>query len=152
MNTELVSRTGMVPEQSTPHSPTPHGPIPQGSVSHSPAPPSPVLQSPAPQSTAPESAAHSAGPADVLEAAVERVLVAVRPSNLADPLSGARHAEESLRAVLRRTDAGSDDAFTQAVACAEAACEHLRYCELQEARLLLVAARGQLARSHDGRT
>lgn len=115
MNTELVSRAGLVPEQITPPSDSP-------------------------------------GPADALEAAVERILVAVRPSNLADPLSGARHAEESLRAALLRTDTGSDDALAQAVACAEAACEHLRYCELQEARLLLVAARGQLVRSHADKT
>ncbi|MFE2754214.1 hypothetical protein ACFXGA_19680 [Actinosynnema sp. NPDC059335] len=112
MNTDLVSRTGLVPEQMIPHS----------------------------------------RPTDALETAVERVLVAVRPSNLADPLAGASHAEESLRDALRRTDAGSDAALAQAVACAEAACEHLRYCELQEARLLLVAARGQLVRSHGGRT
>lgn len=112
MNTDLVSRTGLVPEQM----------IPQSS------------------------------PVDALENTVEKVLVAVRPSNLPDPLAGARHAEESLRDALRRTDAGSDDALVQAVACAEAACEHLRYCEWQEARLLLVAARGQLARSHADRT
>ncbi|MEU4765288.1 hypothetical protein AB0H12_18715 [Actinosynnema sp. NPDC023794] len=112
MNTDLMSRTGLVPEQMVPQS-------------------SPV------------------GP---LEAAVEKVLVDVRPSNLADPLAGVGHAEESLRDALRRTDAGADDALTQAVACAEAACEHLRYGELQEARLLLVAARGQLVRSHAGRT
>ncbi|WP_447003059.1 hypothetical protein ACRAKI_25560 [Saccharothrix isguenensis] len=120
MNTELVYRTGMVPEQSTPQGPTAPLPTPQSS------------------------------PADALEATVERVLMAVRPSNLADPLSGTRHAEESLRAALRRVDQTSDDALAQAVACAEAACEHLRYAELQEARLLLVAARGQLARSHTG--
>lgn len=148
MNTDLVSRTGMVPEQSTPQSPTPQSPVLPSPVLPSTAPRSSAPQHPAPESTAP-SAGSAAG---ALEAAVERVLVAVRPANLVDPLSGARHAEESLRAVLRRTAAGSDDAFTQAVACAEAACEHLRYCEFQEARLLLVAARGQLARSHGGRT
>ncbi|MFI9012362.1 hypothetical protein ACIGNX_34495 [Actinosynnema sp. NPDC053489] len=117
MNTDLVSRTGLVPEQMNPQT--------------------------NPRSTA---------PADALETTVERVLVAVRPSNLADPLAGARHAEESLRDALRRTDAGSDGALAQAVACAEAACEHLRYFELQEARLLLVAARGQLVRSHAARS
>jgi hypothetical protein len=116
VNTDLVSRTGLVPDQMIPPS------------------------------------SSDSSPADALEVTVERVLVAVRPSNLADPLSGAQHAEETLRAVLRRTDPGSDDALAQAVACAEAACEHLRYCELQEARLLLVAARGQLVRSHAGRT
>ena len=66
--------------------------------------------------------------------------------------AGVQQAEESLRDALRRTDAGSDPALAEAVACAKAACEHLRYCELQEARLLLVAARGQLVRSHAGRT
>ncbi|MFD0206158.1 MULTISPECIES: hypothetical protein [Saccharothrix] len=114
MNTDLMSRTGLVPEQMIPQS--------------------------------------SSTPADALESTVEKVLVAVRPSNLADPLSGALDAEESLRDALRRTDVGSDGALAQAVACAEAACEHLRYCEWQEARLLLVAARGQLVRSHAGRT
>ncbi|GAA0233466.1 hypothetical protein AB0A74_40255 [Saccharothrix sp. NPDC042600] len=111
MNTELVSRTGLVPEQ---------------------------MISPA--------------PADVLELAVERVLAAVRPSHLTDPLAGAHAAEKSLREALRTVDgASADDAYGRAVACAEAACEHLRYAELQEARLLLVAARGQLVRSHSGR-
>ncbi|MFD1150114.1 hypothetical protein [Saccharothrix hoggarensis] len=112
MNTDVVSRTGLVPEQAVPQS----------------------------------------SPADALEMTVERVLLAVRPSNLADPMSGARHAEESLRDVLRRTEAGRDRTLSQAVACVEAACEHLRYCELQEARLLLVAARGQLVRSHSAAT
>ncbi|QQQ74383.1 hypothetical protein IOD16_24770 [Saccharothrix sp. 6-C] len=111
MNTDLMTRTGLVPEQAVPHS----------------------------------------SPAVALESTVERVLVDVRPSNLADPLAGIGHAEESLRTALRRVDAGADDALTQAVACAEAACEHLRYGELQEARLLLVAARGQLVRSHGSR-
>ncbi|XVV01362.1 hypothetical protein ACQPW3_28640 [Actinosynnema sp. CA-248983] len=111
MNTELVSRTGLVPEQ---------------------------MIAPA--------------PADVLEHAVERVLAAVRPSHLTDPLAGSLAAEQALREALRTVDgASADDAYARAVACAEAACEHLRYCELQEARLLLVAARGQLVRSHSGR-
>ncbi|GAA3857235.1 hypothetical protein GCM10022243_23360 [Saccharothrix violaceirubra] len=82
-------------------------------------------------------------PVDVLEVAVERVLAAVRPSNLADPLAGTRNAEESLMDALRRTAHAGP---TEAVACAEAAAEHLRYGELQEARLLLTAARGELAR------
>ncbi|XVS62397.1 hypothetical protein ACQPYE_29580 [Actinosynnema sp. CA-299493] len=112
MNTDLMTRTGLVPEQMVPQS----------------------------------------SPASVLESTVEKVLVDVRPSNLADPLAGAGHAEESLRDALRRVEAGSDDALTQAVACASAACDHLRYGELQEARLLLVAARGQLVRSHGGRS
>ncbi len=111
MNTELMTRTGLVPEQLVPQS----------------------------------------SPTGLLETAVEKVLVDVRPSNLADPLAGVRHAEESLRDALRRTAAGPDAVPAQAVACAEAACEHLHYGELQEARLLLVAARGQLARSHAGR-
>ncbi|RKT56294.1 hypothetical protein [Saccharothrix australiensis] len=111
MNTELVSRTGLVPEQVIP-----------------------------PRS------------ADVLELAVESALDAVRPSNLADPLSGALTAEETLREALRRAGPGTDDALVQAVACAEAATEHLRYGELQEARLLLVAARGRLVRSQARRT
>ncbi|QFZ21980.1 hypothetical protein [Saccharothrix syringae] len=119
MNTELVARTGLLPEL--------------------------------PAQTAPV-ATRAAHPADVLEAAVERVLTAVRPSNLADPQSGTHHAEESLRDALRRTEAGANPALGQAVACAEAAAEHLRYAELQEARLLLVAARGQLVRSHTGRS
>ncbi|GAA1353028.1 hypothetical protein [Saccharothrix algeriensis] len=97
--------------------------------------------------------------ADVLELAVERVLAAVRPSNLADPLadplsdpsSGARRAEESLLEALRRAAPVADGALGQAVACAEAAAEHLRYGELQEARLLLVAARGQIVRSQTRR-
>ncbi|MBW4721204.1 hypothetical protein [Saccharothrix obliqua] len=107
MNTELASRTGLVPEQMIKPS-----------------------------------------PCDELESAVERAFAAVRPSDPADALSGARHAEESLSDVLRRAEPGADDALAQAVACARAAAEHLRYGELQEARLLLVAARGQFVRSH----
>jgi hypothetical protein len=38
------------------------------------------------------------------------------------------------------------------MACAEAACEHLHYVELQEARILLVAARGQLVRANAQRS
>jgi hypothetical protein len=100
----------------------------------------------------PEQMVPQSSPTSALETAVEKVLVDVRPSNLADPLAGVRHAEESLKDALRRTVAGSDAALAQAVACAQAACEHLRYGELQEARMLLVAARGQLVRSHAGRT
>ncbi|MEU4804507.1 hypothetical protein [Actinosynnema sp. NPDC023587] len=126
MNTDLVSRTGMVPEQMSPNV-----------------------------------------PAVALEGAVEYALAAVRPSDPVDALSNpradgepgaapdvlssARQAEESLVDALRRTDPGLDDALEQAVACAAAAAEHLRYGELQEARLLLVAARGQLVRSHSRR-
>lgn len=89
----------------------------------------------------------SVHPADALEIAVEKVLAAVRPAVLTDPVSGAARAEKSLRDALRGAVPGSDGAMVQAVACAEAACEHLKYCELQEARLLLVAARGQLVRA-----
>ncbi|CCH33434.1 hypothetical protein ABZ816_18065 [Actinosynnema sp. NPDC047251] len=110
MNTELVSRTGTVPEQMIPTS-----------------------------------------PGDVLEGAVEYALAAVRPSERLDEVSNARQAEESLVDALRRTEPSADDALEQAVACAEAAAEHLRYGEFQEARLLLVAARGQLVRSHTRR-
>lgn len=89
---------------------------------------------------------------EALEIAVEQVLAAVRPAVLTDPVSGALRAEESLRIALRGTEHGADDALEQAMACAEAACEHLRYCELQEARLLLVAARGQLVRANAQRS
>lgn len=113
MNTDLVSRTGLMPE------------IP---------------------------AQISTNPADELELAVERVLAAVRPSSLTDPIAGAHSAETTLRTALRAAaDGVLDDALSQALACAEAACEHLRYLEFQEARLLLVAARGQIVRSHTRR-
>jgi hypothetical protein len=91
-------------------------------------------------------------PTEALEIAVEQVLAAVRPAVLTDPVSGALRAEESLRTALHSTECGADGALEQAVACAEAACEHLRYCELQEARLLLVAARGQLVRANAQRS
>ncbi|WNV84324.1 hypothetical protein [Umezawaea sp. Da 62-37] len=94
-------------------------------------------------------AAHST---EALELAVEQVLAAVRPAVLTDPVSGALRAEESLRMALSGADRGTDGPLRQAMACAEAACEHLRYCELQEARLLLVAARGQLVRAHAQRS
>lgn len=114
MNTDVVSRTGLVPEQMIP-----------------------------------------TAPGDALESAVEFALAAVRPSNPVDTASSGgsneRQAEESLVDALRRTDPRVDDALGQAAACAAAAAEHLRYGELQEARLLLVAARGQLVRSHTRR-
>jgi len=91
-------------------------------------------------------------PTEALEIAVEQVLAAVRPAVLTDPVSGALRAEESLRTALRDTEHGADGALEQAMACAEAACEHLKYCELQEARLLLVAARGQLVRANAQRS
>jgi len=87
----------------------------------------------------------------VLELAVEQVLASVRPTALGDPVVGARRAEESLRDALR--DAGPVDdniALQHALACAEAACEHLKYAEIQEARTLLTAARGQLVLAHEG--
>jgi hypothetical protein len=87
----------------------------------------------------------------VLELAVEQVLASVRPTALGDPVVGARRAEESLRDALR--DAGPVDdntALQYALACAEAACEHLKYVEIQEARTLLTAARGQLVLAHEG--
>ncbi|GGP84600.1 hypothetical protein [Saccharothrix coeruleofusca] len=113
MNTDLVSRTGLMPE------------IP---------------------------AQMSKNPVDELEVAVERVLAAVRPSSLTDPIESAHSAETALRTAVRAAaDGVPDDAMSQALACAEAACEHLRYLEFQEARLLLVAARGQLVRSHGRR-
>lgn len=87
---------------------------------------------------------------DVLELAVEQVLAAVRPAALGDPVIGARRAEESLRDALRDARPSTDNlALLQALACAEAACEHLKYCEIQEARTLLTAARGQLVLAHE---
>jgi hypothetical protein len=113
VNTDVVTRTGFVPEQ--------------------------LITKPV-------------HPTDALEIAVEKVLAAVRPAVLTDPVSGAQRAEQLLRDALRGTPPGSDGATTQAVACAEAACEHLKYSELQEARLLLVAARGQLVRANAQRS
>ncbi|GAA2681426.1 MULTISPECIES: hypothetical protein [Actinosynnema] len=93
----------------------------------------------------------AANPADELELAVEKVLASVRPSSLGDPAEGSRRAERVLRDALDLPDESTNDALRQARACVEAACEHLRYQEFQEARLLLVASRGQLVRAHTGR-
>jgi hypothetical protein len=88
--------------------------------------------------------------ADVLELAVEQVLASVRPTALGDPVVGARRAEESLRDALRDAGPVQDNAaLAHALACAEAAVEHLKYCEIQEARTLLTAARGQLVLAHE---
>ncbi|SER00690.1 hypothetical protein [Lentzea albida] len=96
------------------------------------------------------SAVSTRRPTGVLELAVEQVLASVRPTALGDPVAGARRAEESLRDALR--DAGpvveDNPALQHALACAEAACEHLKYVEIQEARTLLMAARGQLVLAH----
>ncbi len=87
----------------------------------------------------------------VLEMAVEEALASVRPASLGDPVAGARRAEEALRDGLRDAGAVEDNiALQYALACAEAACEHLRYCEIQEARTLLTAARGQLVLARVG--
>ncbi|WP_330274172.1 hypothetical protein OG205_00275 [Lentzea sp. NBC_00516] len=87
----------------------------------------------------------------VLELAVEQVLASVRPTALGDPVVGARRAEESLRDALRDAGPVEDNlALQHALACAEAACEHLKYAEIQEARTLLTAARGQLVLAHEG--
>ena len=97
------------------------------------------------------SALSTRNPTGVLELAVEQVLASVRPTALGDPVAGAQRAEESLRDALR--DAGpvqDNTALAYALACAEAACEHLKYAEIQEARTLLTAARGQLVLSHEG--
>jgi hypothetical protein len=97
------------------------------------------------------SALRTQNPTEALELAVEQVLSSIRPAVLADPVSGSARAEEVLRAALRSTGEApvvADTALEQALACAEAAAEHLRFFELPEARILLVAARGQLARSH----
>jgi hypothetical protein len=92
---------------------------------------------------------------DQLRAEVERTLAAVRPEVVAIPLVDGQHAEPALRravrAVLVALPAEPEDALKQGLACAEAACEHLHYGELAEARMLLVAARGQLARTVTGR-
>ncbi|HEX7302271.1 hypothetical protein [Lentzea sp.] len=87
----------------------------------------------------------------VLELAVEQALASVRPAALGDPVAGARHAEQALRDALRDTGPVEDDnvALRYALACAEAAREHLQYGEIQEARTLLTAARGQLLLAHE---
>jgi hypothetical protein len=90
-----------------------------------------------------------------LRAEVERALAGVSPETVTAPLTDARRAETALRAALRRLPSALLDALTaapeeplrQGLACAEAACEHLHHGELVEARMLLVATRGQLARA-----
>lgn len=93
---------------------------------------------------------------DQLRAEVERTLAAVRPEVVAIPLADGQHAEPALRRAARAVLAAlpaepAEDALRQSLACVEAACEHLHYGELVEARMLLVAARGQLARAITGR-
>lgn len=90
-----------------------------------------------------------------LRAEVERALAEVSPEVVAASLTDAHRAETALRAALRRLPstvldaltAGPEEPLRQGLACAEAACEHLHHGELVEARMLLVATRGQLARA-----
>src|SRR5688500_6033681 len=95
------------------------------------------------------SAVSTQNPTDVLEAAVERVLADVRPAALGDPVVGGRRAEGQLRDALHNARPCADSLpLLEAVACADAAGEHLKYVEIQEARTLLAAARGQLVLAH----
>ena len=76
-------------------------------------------------------------PAGDLDVALREALAEIRAEASGD---GVQRALDLIQVALR---AGAP--FPQAVACAEAAAEHLRYGELPEARTLLTAARGVLA-------
>lgn len=62
-----------------------------------------------------------------------------------DPATCARSAHLRLVEALKSAHPGDGDLPGAARACVDAACEHLQYGELLEARILLTAALGQLA-------
>ncbi len=80
---------------------------------------------------------------NALEHAIREALTETCPPH--DPATCARSAHVRLVEALKRTRPGDRDLPGAARACLDAACEHLRYGELLEARLLLTAALGQLA-------
>ncbi|NUT97581.1 MAG: hypothetical protein HOY78_36715 [Saccharothrix sp.] len=84
----------------------------------------------------------------VLDRAIREALAETLPDPPHDPLARARHAKTCVAEALDATRAGDFPVPPAALACLDAACEHLEYGELLEARTLLTAARGQLAAGH----
>ncbi|XVV07372.1 hypothetical protein ACQPW3_19115 [Actinosynnema sp. CA-248983] len=80
---------------------------------------------------------------NALDHAIREALTETCPPQ--DPATCARSAHMRLVEALKPTRSGDGDLPGAARACVDAACEHLRYGELLEARLLLTAALGQLA-------
>jgi hypothetical protein len=79
----------------------------------------------------------------VLDHALEEALSDVRVGSPEDLVAAAERARKRLHDALDGLSAAGG--LRQALACAEAAGEHLGYGELLEARTLLTAARRQLA-------
>ncbi|GLZ35042.1 hypothetical protein Lesp02_72290 [Lentzea sp. NBRC 105346] len=77
-------------------------------------------------------------PTGDLDVALREALAEIRADSPGD--GGTQRALDLLRVALTRANGAP-----QAVACAQAAAEHLLYGELPEARTLLTAARGVLA-------
>ncbi|MFI9818295.1 hypothetical protein [Saccharothrix variisporea] len=84
----------------------------------------------------------------VLDRAIREALAETRPDPPHDPQARARHAQTCLLEAVDATRAGDTDVPPAALACLDAACEHLEYGELLEARTLLTAARGLLTAGH----
>jgi cellobiose-specific phosphotransferase system component IIA len=83
-----------------------------------------------------------------LDRAIREALAATCPDPSHDPLARATHAKTCVVEALDATRAGDFALPPAALACLDAACEHLEYGELLEARTLLTAARSQLAAGH----
>ncbi|WP_447007894.1 hypothetical protein ACRAKI_16080 [Saccharothrix isguenensis] len=84
--------------------------------------------------------------ADLVDQAIQKALretTTVSPENAEAHARNARDELHELLAFGRR--AGDRSLLQQALACARAACEHLEFGELLEARTLLTAASVQLA-------
>ncbi|MEU7530273.1 hypothetical protein AB0A74_31415 [Saccharothrix sp. NPDC042600] len=80
---------------------------------------------------------------DAVDRAIRTALSETCPPH--DPATCARAAHLRLVEALESTHRGDEGLPGAAQACVDAACEHLRYGELLEARILLTAALGQLA-------
>ncbi|WP_156077226.1 hypothetical protein [Saccharothrix sp. NRRL B-16314] len=84
--------------------------------------------------------------ADLADQAIQKALRETDAASPEDAEAYARRARDELRDFLSSGGRTGDRSLLhQALACALAACEHLEFGELLEARTLLTAASGQLA-------
>ncbi|MGW0516003.1 hypothetical protein [Crossiella sp. NPDC003009] len=79
----------------------------------------------------------------VLNQAVAEALTAIGTGAQGDPAARAQLARRPLTAALALLAGAREELSPRALAYTEAACRHLEYGELMEARMLLTAARAQ---------
>ncbi|WHT23163.1 hypothetical protein N8J89_19435 [Crossiella sp. CA-258035] len=79
----------------------------------------------------------------VLNQAVDEALTAIGTGTPDDPAARAQRARQPLTAALAQLAGAREELSPRALAYTEAACRHLEYGELMEARMLLTAVRAQ---------